>query len=137
MRQLVWILVVFLSVGCSKHVDTDSYDLPEDPPVEDPDDGQDVGDDDDDQPVDTGPVNLDPNIRSLNLGSVEYSVLYTEDFFYQDQETGINPDIIIDTFNEDPRFTSGETIRLEAGETAVIFSDVYGDWPAIQVDFYD
>ena len=84
----------------------------------------------------SGPVNLDPNIKSMQLGATTYSVVYIDHYFYPDDETGFNPDILIDTFNEDPQFTADQTITLGSGQTEVIFNDAQGDWPPIQVEFY-
>jgi len=84
----------------------------------------------------SGPVNLDPNIKSMQIGATTYSVIYTDAWFYPEQETGFNPNIYVDTFNEDPQFTADETITLSEGQTEVTFSDSKADWPPIQVEFY-
>ena len=82
----------------------------------------------------SGPVNLDPNIKSMQIGDTTYSVIYTDPFFYPEQETGFNPNIYVDTFNEDPKFTAEETITLGEGQTGVIF--LQREWPPILVEFY-
>ena len=74
----------------------------------------------------SGPVNLDSNIKSMQIGDTTYSVIYTDPFFYPEQETGINPNIYVDTFNEDSKFTADETIILGEGQTEVVFSDSKG-----------
>ena len=62
--------------------------------------------------------------------------IYTEDFYYPDDETGYNPDIIVDTFNEPPQFSYDKEIVLSDGQTEVVFSDNNGDWYPISIEYY-
>jgi hypothetical protein len=131
-RIVCFLLLLILVSGCGKKGNMASDPLPE-PPEEAT---QDKGGSNDTTDENLGPVNLDPNIKSLSVGATTYDVMYTDRFFYPEQETGFNPTILVDTFNEDPQFTADETIVLESGQTDVIFSDAKGDWPAIQIEFY-
>ena len=126
------LLILLMSVGCGR-ISNDPIVSDQISNIDNPnqDNRNDVG-----ITTPSGPVNLDPNIKSMQIGDTTYSVIYTDPFFYPEQETGINPNIYVDTFNEDPQFTADETIALGEGQTEVIFSDSKGDWPPIQVEFY-
>lgn len=124
------LLILLMSVGCGR-VTNNPVVSDQISNVDNPNDNTNGG-----TTTPSGPVNLDPNIKSMQIGDTTYSVLYTDPFFYPEQETGINPNIYVDTFNEDPQFTAEETIILGEGQTEVTFSDSKGDWPPIQVEFY-
>jgi len=125
-------LMLLMSVGCGR--------IANDPVISDQANNSDNPNDNDNTNGGTttpsGPVNLDSNIKSMQIGDTTYSVIYTDTWFYSEQETGFNPNIYVDTFNEDPQFTAEETITLSEGQTEVVFSDSKGDWPPIQVEFY-
>ena len=123
------LLILLMSVGCGRINNSSSIsDSPVNDGTKDNSDGGTI--------TPSGPVNLDPNIKSMQIGATTYSVIYTDAFFYPEEETGFNPNIYVDTFNEDPQFTADETITLGEGQTEVTFSDSKGDWPPIQVEFY-
>lgn len=126
------LLILLMSVGCGRINNSSSIS---DSPFNDGGDNDD-GDSGGGTNTPSGPVNLDPNIKSMQIGSTTYSVVYIDNYFYPEQETGFNPNIYVDTFNEDPQFTADETITLGEGQTEVTFSDSEGDWPPIQVEFY-
>ena len=137
-RGVIFAIGLFFVVGCSSRSHhTDEVAPPSNnngnAPVSKPDTGN---------ATTSGPVNLDSNIKSLTMGGTTYDVLYTDSFYARDAngdplEAGINPNILVDTFNEDPLFTfDGEDIELEEGEMQVIFSDSKGDWSPIDVVFY-
>jgi len=131
-KVLGLLLILLMSVGCGR--------ISNNPVVSGHINNIDSPNDNDDTNGGTttpsGPVNLDPNIKSIQIGDTTYSVIYTDAWFYPEQTTGFNPNIYVDTFNEEPQFTADETITLGEGQTEVIFSDSSGDWPPIQVEFY-
>ena len=126
-KLLCLLLFIFLVVGCAKSSTTTYY-----PPVDD--------DDDSDPPivvVPSGPVNIDPNIESITIGSQAIAVLYQDPYLYDsDLELGSNFGLILDTFNEDPQFTADETITLDEGQVYFNFTDSIGDWPEMIIGFY-
>lgn len=125
------LLILLISVGCGRISNSSSIS---DSPANDGGTGD--GDNGGGTITPSGPVNLDPNIKSMQIGATTYSLIYTDAWFYPEQETGFNPNIYVDTFNEDPQFTADETITLGSGQIEVIFNDAQGDWPPIQVEFY-
>ena len=125
------LLILLMSVGCGRI--SNSSSISDSPANDGPNDNENS---DGGTITPSGPVNLDPNIKSMQIGATTYSVLYTDPFFYSEQEAGFNPNIYVDTFNEDPQFTADETITLSEVQTEVTFSDSKGDWPPIQVEFY-
>ena len=131
-KVLCLFLMLFMSVGCGR--------VAKSPVVSGHINNIDSPNDNDDTNGGTttpsGPVNLDSNIKSMQIGDTTYSVIYTDAWFYPEQTTGFNPNIYVDTFNEEPQFTAVETITLGEGQTEVRFSDSKGDWPPIQVEFY-
>lgn len=131
MKKLLYLLLfIFLVVGCAKSSTTTYY-----PPIDD-DDGS-GGNDDPPIVVPSGPVNIDPNIESITIGSKAIGILYQDTFFYDsDLELGSNFGLILDTFNEDPQFTADETITLDEGQVFFNFSDSKGNWPSVQMEFY-
>ena len=130
-KVLCLFLMLFMSVGCGR---ISNSSISNSPPVNDgPNDNENS---DGGTITPSGPVNLDSNIKSMQIGDTTYSVIYTDAWFYPEQTTGFNPNIYVDTFNEEPQFTAVETITLGEGQTEVRFSDSKGDWPPIQVEFY-
>ena len=124
------LVFIFVVVGCAKS-STTTYD----PPFDD-DDGS-GGTDDPPIVVPSGPVNIDPNIEFITIGSQAIAVLYQDTFFYDsDLELGSNFGLILDTFNEDPEFTADETITLDEGQVYFNFTDSIGDWPEMIIGFY-
>ena len=124
-------LMLIMSVGCGR-ISNDPIVSDQISNIDNPNDNENTNGG---TTTPSGPVNLDPNIKSMQIGDTTYSVIYTDAWFYPEQETGFNPNIYVDTFNEDPKFTSEETIMLGEGQTEVTFSDSKGEWPPIQVEF--
>ena len=131
MKKLLYLLLfIFLVVGCAKSSTTTYY-----PPIDD-DDGS-GGNDDPPIVVPSGPVNIDPNIESITIGSKAIGILYQDTYLYDsDLELGSNFGLILDTFNEDPQFTADETITLDEGQVYFNFTDSIGDWPEMLIGFY-
>ena len=95
------LLILLMSVGCGRINNSSSIsDSPVNDGTKDNSDGGTI--------TPSGPVNLDPNIKSMQIGATTYSVIYTDAFFYPEEETGFNPNIYVDTFNEDPHLVKAK-----------------------------
>ena len=82
MKVFGLLLILLMSVGCGR-ISNDPIVSDQISNIDNPnqDNRNDVG-----ITTPSGPVNLDPNIKSMQMGDTTYSVIYTDPFFYPEQK---------------------------------------------------